>query len=380
MRAPKNSGKRGRPIIALLLALMLVLAACGGEDDPAATGTDDDGAADEADVDGDEPSEESEGDAEVTGPIEGRPEPAGEADDELRIAMIGFGNNPYWVVVQDGAEMANEVLSDYNGSVEWINAGSTIDVPTVDAAVRAAANQGYDGVGFFIAGEGNCQAIQELSDQGIALGAYNTLIDCVEDSGGVINYAQEQYDAGQLAAERMIELTGDAEGTVGIITSQFTAPGAEQRRTGFIDGLEGSNLTPVNEGVEARDSASETFGHAQSFIQSQDNLLGLYATAGGPFGAAEAVESEGRSDDITVIGYDITPENLEVLRNGSLDGVIGQDAFGQGYNVAVELFNFLVTGERPDQVLQPAFSPFVSSDNLEDHDPELQPLGTLGTS
>lgn len=318
--------------------------------------------------------------ADALAPLADRPTPTQASDDPVRIAMIGFSNNPYWVNVQAGADTASEVLAGYNGSVDWIVAGATIDVQTVNNAINAASAQGYDGIGFFIAGEGNCEVVAQLTDEGLSLGAYNTLFDCLVDAGAVVNYAQEQFDAGKNAAAELIKAAGDQGGSVGIITSQFTAPGAEQRRTGFIEGLKGSNLTLLGEGVEAHDSASETFTAAQNYIQSTDDLVGLYATAGGPFGAAEAVAAAGLQDQVKVIGYDITDENIAAIEDGSMYGAIGQDAFGQGYNVAIQLFNAIVTGEKPADVLQPAESPFVTKENLAEHNPKDLPLGTLGAS
>ncbi|MEV0396573.1 sugar ABC transporter substrate-binding protein [Polymorphospora rubra] len=339
---------------AALLAVTLFATACGGG------GGSDDGPSD---------------------PIAGRPTPTDQAaDGEVRIAMIGFANNPYWVNVKAGADYANRVLSDKDGSVTWIVAGENIDVQTVSSAIRAADAQGYDGVGFFIAGEGNCADIQTLSGKGKKVGAYNTLFDCVEGSGGTVNYAQEQYKAGQLAAEEMIKASNGQTGKVGIIVSQFTAPGSEQRRQGFVDGLAGSNLTPVSQGVEARDSASNTFTAAQNYLQSNADLLGIYATAGGPFGAAQAVAAAGKQDTVKVIGYDISTENIAAIKDGSMYGVIGQDAFGQGYNVAIELFNAAVTGQNPSPVAQEANAPFVTAENLAEHDPSVLPVGAVGAS
>lgn len=316
-----------------------------------------------------------------TAPIEGRPAPVDQAPAQpLKIAMIGFANNPYWVSVQAGAEYANDVLQAHSGSVDWITAGDNIDVQTVSNAIKGAAAQGYNGIGFFIAGEGNCADIQSLTSDTVKLGAYNTLFPCVETSGGTVNYAQEQFKAGKLAAEEMIKATENKAGSVGIIVSQFTAPGSEQRRKGFIEGLQGSNLTVIGEGVEAKDSASNTFTAAQNYLGSHGDLLGIYATAGGPFGAAEAVAAAGKQDTVKVIGFDITEENIAAIKNGSMYGVIGQDAFGQGYNVAIELFNALVTGTNPSPVLQEADSPFVSAANLAEHDPSTVPVGTPGAS
>ena len=100
--------------------------------------------------------------AEDVSPIAGRPEPvANEAGTKAKIAIIGFANNPYWVAVQKGAETANDVLKSRGGEVRWIVGGANIDVPTVNQAINAAATQGYNGIGFFIAGEGNCALVKK---------------------------------------------------------------------------------------------------------------------------------------------------------------------------------------------------------------------------
>jgi ribose transport system substrate-binding protein len=314
----------------------------------------------------------------ATDPIADRPQPvANEKGVKAKIAMIGFANNPYWVSVSLGAETANKVLESRGGEVKWIVAGANIDVPTVDQAIRAAATLGYNGIGFFIAGEGNCTVAKQMVERKIAIGAYNTLFPCVEQAGGVINYAQEQVAAGNNAAKELLKAAGDKAGKVGIIVSQFTAPGSEQRRKGFIEGLKGSKLTPVSEGVEARDSAGATFNAAKDFISSTPDLVGIYCTAGGPFGAAQAVKAAGKQDAIKVIGYDFTAENIAAIRDGSMYGVTGQDEFGQGYNVAVTLFNNIVAGEKPEHVLQPALSLFLTKANVDKLDPSKLSVGAV---
>jgi ribose transport system substrate-binding protein len=105
-------------------------------------------------------------------PLADRPQPVANASGvTAKIAMIGFANNPYWVSVEKGAETANKVLSSRGGQVKWIVAGADINVPTVNQAIRAAAIQGYNGIGFFIAGEGNCAVVKQMVAKNIAMGA-----------------------------------------------------------------------------------------------------------------------------------------------------------------------------------------------------------------
>ncbi|BCP55524.1 ABC transporter substrate-binding protein [Kaistia sp. 32K] len=317
--------------------------------------------------------------AEGVAPIADRPEPvANEAGTKAKIAIIGFSNNPYWIAVQKGAETANDVLKSRGGEVRWIVGGANIDVPTVNQAINAAATQGYNGIGFFIAGEGNCALIKNLiAEKKISIGAYNTLFPCVEEAGGVINYAQDQFAAGKNAAAELVKAVGDKEGKVGVIVSQFTAPGSEQRRKGFVEGLAGSKLSVVNDGIEAKDSAGSTFSAAKDFLTSTPDLVAIYATAGGPFGAAQAVKTAGKQDSVKVIGYDFTKENVAAIHDGSMFGVTGQDEFGQGYNVAIALFNDIVAQQKPEKVLQPAVSLFMTKDNVDQLDPEKLPVGAV---
>jgi ABC-type sugar transport system, periplasmic component len=293
---------------------------------------------------------------------------------------MGFANNPYWVGIQNGASGANEALRSHNTQVDWLVTGTTQDVPGVNAAVLAAAAQGYQGIVFFIAGPGNCTVIQQLSAQGIVLGVYNTLQPCVKSSGGLIDIAQAQYQAGINSAKELIKVVGNKKGEVGIITSLFSASGAEFRRNGFIDGLQGSNITPVNKGVEAADSAGTSFTLAQQFMTAVPDLVGIYCTAGGPFGAAQAVAAANKQDTIKVIGYDMTAENAAALKDGSMYAVTGQDAYGQTYDGVVSIFNKIAANQDPPNAYQKSFSPWVTKDNLSQYDPSTHPVDTLGVS
>ena len=58
-------------------------------------------------------------------------------------------------------------------------------------------------------------------------------------------------------------------------------------------------------------------------------------------------------------------------------GATGQDEFGQGYNVSIDLFNAIVGGKKPETVLQPAISLFMTKANVDKLDPARLPLGAV---
>src|SRR5665647_1094039 len=129
---------------ALVGVLALAVTACSGT-----------GEADAPQSGSDAPSTSTEAPPESSVEVpEGRVVPVeNSSGDAVKIAMIGFSNNPYWVGVSEGTTYANDVLASYDGSVDWIVAGTRQDVQTINSAILAAANQGYDGIGFFIGGE-----------------------------------------------------------------------------------------------------------------------------------------------------------------------------------------------------------------------------------
>ena len=77
-----------------------------------------------------------------------------------------------------------------------------------------------------------------------------------------------RYTAGKNAAAELIKAVGDKAGKVGIIVSQFTAPGSEQRRKGFIEGLKGSQADPGQRGCRGQE-----FGWRHASMPPRISLL-----------------------------------------------------------------------------------------------------------
>ena len=59
-------------------------------------------------------------------------------------------------------------------------------------------------------------------------------------------------------------------------------------------------------------------------MQEGSSLSALYITAGGPFGAAKAIEELGKSENVTLVCFDLVSETAEYIRKGVIDASIGQ--------------------------------------------------------
>jgi len=347
-------------ILIVLLTLMLVVG-CGAPkaDAPAADAP----AADEADA----PAEATFPDVEYRQVgsnanvkiVEQLPE------EELRFVFLGFQNNPFWNLVQEGVIAATDYLSNFNVTVDNVLLGETLDAKTVNAGIEAAIAQGYDGIVVTPFAPGTETYIDKAVDAGIPVVTLYGESD--KPSKRFLFSGQDTYAAGVTAGE-MAAAEIDAGSEYAIITGQFVVVPHENRSQGFQEAMDAAGM--VNVGVyEAMDSADKTYGYAKDIITANPNIKVIYMTAGGPFGAAKAVEEMGRTGDIIVMGYDEVAENLEYVRAGQMT-VIGQNPAGVSFDGFMYLYNKVVAGQDPESDFVPAYSPIITKDTVDELFPE----------
>ena len=103
------------------------------------------------------------------------------------------------------------------------------------------------------------------------------------------------------------------------------------RQKGFQDGISGdARITTVGV-VDGRNVQDVALKAAEDLITANPGIDVIYAT-GEPalVGAVAAVESQGRTDDIIVIGWDLTGEVIAGIDAGYVTAVIQQDPAGMG--------------------------------------------------
>ena len=93
-------------------------------------------------------------------------------------------------------------------------------------------------------------------------------------------------------------------------------------------------------------------------MTANPDLAGIYVTAGGPFGAAKAVEDAGKTGKVKVVSFDFVDETMEFVKKGVISATIGQDPFAQGHDPAIRLYNYLVGEVSPTA---PSWSPDLTS-------------------
>jgi ABC-type sugar transport system substrate-binding protein len=267
-------------------------------------------------------------------------------DRPLKIAVLGLENNPFWIPVKEGTLKAAEELKPYNVTVDWIVPGETHTADDFSGGMEAVMAQEYDAIATIAGDAGLVPYIDRAAEAGIPVATFNS--ETAAPNQRLFFVGADLYKQGEAAGKAMADAIGGA-GKVGVITGFFAVEAHELRRQGFVDYLAANNpdIEIVAE-VENTDKGDVAYTQAQDFMTANPDLAGIYVTAGGPFGAAAAVEDAGKAGQVKVISFDFVDETMEFVKKGVISATIGQGPFAQGHDPAVRLFNYLVTGEAPE--------------------------------
>ena len=86
---------------------------------------------------------------------------------------------------------------------------------------------------------------------------------------------------------------------------------------------------------------------AMRAIQSDSELRGIYLTSAGREGVYRAVHAVHRSEKLHIVVHDITEGNIKMVKNGTVDFIIGQDVKTQGTLPIRLLYDYLERHQFP---------------------------------
>jgi simple sugar transport system substrate-binding protein len=287
--------------LAMLLALVMVAAACGS-----------DSATDDADG-GDVSTEESTG--------SGEEEVAVTQGGELTFHMITHSDDgPFWSVLKRGAEAA---AADVGVELVWqgSNNDAAVQAELIDAAVAAGSN----GIAASLPNvDAVAPGLQAAVAAGIPVYTLNSGANDFQAIGATTHVGQTEVIAGNGAGLRF----NDAGATTILCGRQEPDNGALIER---CDGLaETFNGTVISEfmDLDADQAAQEAaINAALSANPDIDGFMGV-----GPvitMSGLRAADALGR--DLVIGGFDITPELLDAIEADQVLFTVDQQQYLQGY-------------------------------------------------
>ena len=176
-----------------------------------------------------------------------------------------------------------------------------------------------------------------------------TFTSDVEDTKRLCFVGQNGVQCGRAAAGLMGELIG-GKGKVAVISGYSTNTSLSSRVTGFRE-----EMVRKYPGIEiiGPEYCFEENGRAreitEGIFKEVPDLDGIYLTSHGEEGVCEAIAGEGKAGQVKMVANDFMGRNYELMREGFIHFLIGQDARIQGYEPVMILFRLLFNGEKPER-------------------------------
>lgn len=169
---------------------------------------------------------------------------------------------------------------------------------------------------------------------------------------------QNYNQGGRVAGSLMHTLLGK-NGNVTILQESTEYQVYREREAGFTQYLAEQDHTCTVHTLHCLgETAPENYAFITEYLNHTPAIDGIFCTGYSYLYAAQALLDCGRTN-IRLIGYDIYPETVSLLKAQAVDFVITQNPFRQGYEGIKRLFHRLTSGaSSPEQTLHMPLSLF----------------------
>jgi ABC-type sugar transport system substrate-binding protein len=235
-------------------------------------------------------------------------------------------NSPFWGQMQAAAEAEAATLD-----VELVSlaADRETDVERQYQIIENLIEQSVDAI--LLAPSGSKElvpAIRKANDAGIPVLLLDTRID--EDAAAAVGaltatyIGSDNFEGGAVAGRTLARML-DGRGEVAIIEGIAGHETADERRLGFLHGIEEAPGIEVVASQTASWERARAYTVAENLLQAHPDLDAVFAANDEmALGALEAIAAAGRLEDVIVIGFDAIPDAIVNVRSGRLAGTVAQ--------------------------------------------------------
>lgn len=278
-------------------------------------------------------------------------------------------SNPVFIAARTGAEDACRDLSKKYGMEIKANWQTPVaeDAQKQAQFIEQLVSQGVDGIAISCT---DGQVLQKPIDDAVSKGVLVVTFDSDSPSSTrMAYYGINDQDAGKAVMQQLAKAMGDKGGTIAILGGTQTAPNLQARVKGVKEELEklkdkGFKLKDVYYHKETASDAASTIQQVQT---ANPEIAGWAMVGGWPLFTQNALN--GIADKgVKVCSVDTLPEELEYVKNGQVQALIGQDCYGWGYHSVELLVDKLVNKQDPAQVIGHFDLAIVTKDNVKDYE------------
>lgn len=263
--------------------------------------------------------------------------------------IIQSSDTPFMKKVIAGAIEAKQEVERLGASV-IIKKIKDVDAKKAVDAMYKLKEAGCNGIALVPVEDENLkQAVDEFAGAGIPVVTFNSDI---EQTKRLCFIGQDTKQSGKVAAGLMAEIL-PADAKVQVISGYPSNQAHKNRAKGFAEELKACRtdveLLDIQYAFDDNKIAEKITEEMQKEYR---DLSGIYLTASGTEGVCRALEKSGAAGRVKVISNDLTSKNEQCLKKGSIQFLLGQNAYVQGYGPIMTLFNKLFDGKEPENEME----------------------------
>jgi ribose transport system substrate-binding protein len=230
-------------------------------------------------------------------------------------------NNSYWNAIKQGAEESAAELGD---QVD-VSFSSGQDPNAADqhiAKIQDAQTKGADVLAVVVNLAPEVSPVLSTAvDDGTPVIAMNSAL---EDSVGALTFiGTDELEGGTRGGEAMKEALPQG-GKVGILHCLPGNPTSDARVAGFKEAIADTDIEVVST-LDAKCDATRTPAVMNDMLTAHPDLAGVYSISDDQtVPAVGVIAKAGKTDQISVVGYDAIPEVREMIREGSVFASVAQ--------------------------------------------------------
>jgi len=271
----------------------------------------------------------------------------GRDKDECRIAVIPKGTtHAFWKSVRAGAEKAGEEVGAkifWNGPEREGDREKQIQI-IEDFIVRKVSG--------IVLAPNDRKALVPSVEKVFEKNVPCVIIDSAIDTDKMVSFvATDNYKGGVIAARRMGEIL-NGKGKIIVVKYAPGSASTMKREEGFMNTIE--KEFPEIEIVDAKyglDTVETALQATEDLLTRNAELDGLYAcNESTSVGALRALQSQGRSGKMKMVGFDAGELLIEGLKSGLIDSLVIQNPYKMGYEGVRAVVAKLEGKEVPKQI------------------------------
>lgn len=285
---------------------------------------------------------------------------SGDGDDAgYEIAFVqGVAGDEFYISMQCGIEEAAKAAGatvKTQGPQEF---DPTLQKPIVDAIVASAPDALLIAPTDVSAMAG---PIQAAADAGIKVVLVDTTL---EDPSMAVSQISSDNEGGGAAAFEAIKEANPDGGKVLVVSNEPGISTTDARAAGFEAAVDADpNFESV--GVQyAMNDPAKAASIVTAALQKDPDLVGIFAAnLFAAEGSATGVQQAGKSGDVTIVGFDAGPAQVQALRDGVVQALIAQQPATIGSDGVAQAIAAL-DGDDTEAKIQTGFT-ILTSENID---------------